>query len=102
MLRPATILFGEALSPPVWERAIAVTHEADLLLVVGSSLVVNPAASLPLLAKQLGAAVAIVNREATPLDDLADVVVRGEAGVALAALAAALSPAAERQRSGSG
>jgi NAD-dependent deacetylase len=95
MLRPATILFGEPLSPPVWARAITVTHEADLLLVVGSSLVVNPAASLPVLAKQLGAAVAIVNREETPLDDLADVVVRGEAGAALAALASALAAPAE-------
>lgn len=91
LLRPATILFGEPLADTVWERALAVTREADLLLVVGSSLVVNPAASLPRLAKQLGAAVAIVNRDPTPLDDLANVVVTGEAAAALTALVTGLA-----------
>lgn len=86
LLRPATILFGEPLNPVTWERAVAATREADLLLVVGSSLVVNPAASLPRLAKQLGAAVALINRDPTPLDDLADVVLTGEAALGLTAL----------------
>ena len=92
LLRPATILFGEPLVTTVWERAVAVTREADLLLVVGSSLVVNPAASLPRLAKHLGSAVAIVNRDPTPLDELADVVVTGEAAATLTALADGLAP----------
>jgi NAD-dependent deacetylase len=64
---------------------------ADLLLAVGSSLVVHPAAGLPLLAMRSGARLAIVNDEPTPYDELADVVVRGRAGVVLpAAVDAAL------------
>jgi NAD-dependent deacetylase len=102
LLRPATILFGEALSPPVWERAIAVTRETDLLLVVGSSLVVNPAASLPRLAKEQGAALAIINRDPTPLDELADVVIHGGAGPALAALAEALATPIDGYEAGAG
>ncbi|MDQ3413339.1 MAG: Sir2 family NAD-dependent protein deacetylase [Chloroflexota bacterium] len=101
-LRPATILFGEPLSPPVWAAAIAAVEAADLLLIVGSSLVVNPAASLPLLAKQRGAAVAIINRESTPLDELADVVFHGNAGPALGAFVTTLTETIPDQESGAG
>jgi NAD-dependent deacetylase len=94
VLRPSTILFGEALVPDVWQRAISLTREADMLLVVGSSLVVSPASSLPRLAKHGGAALAIINHDPTPLDGLADVVVHGDAGSALTALVAALPAAA--------
>jgi NAD-dependent deacetylase len=67
------------------------------MLVVGTSLVVNPAARLPSLAKQAGAKLAIVNRTETPLDDAADLLVRGDAGPALAAAVASLPEiAAER------
>jgi len=64
-------------------RAQAFALACDLFLVVGSSLVVYPAAALPVLAKRNGAALVIVNRERTPLDDIADLVIRGEIGVAL-------------------
>jgi NAD-dependent deacetylase len=97
VLRPATILFGEPLTPAVWQRAIELTREADMLLVVGSSLVVSPASSLPRLAKHGGAALAIINRDPTPLDALADVVINGDAAPALTTLVAAL-PAGELDR----
>jgi NAD-dependent deacetylase len=89
-LRAATILFGEALPEVALRRGFAAGQSCDLMLVVGSSLVVQPAARIPLLAKSSGARLAIVNREPTPLDDLADVLVRGSAGPALAAMADAL------------
>ena len=67
------------------------SHEAaiarcDLLLAVGSSMEVEPAASLPRLARAVGSSVIIVNRESTPHDDIGDVVVRGEIGAVLPAL----------------
>jgi NAD-dependent deacetylase len=58
----------------------------DVFIVIGSSLVVYPAAGLPVLAKRAGATLVIVNREKTPLDGLADLLVRGEIGDALAPL----------------
>jgi NAD-dependent deacetylase len=64
-------------------RAQTLALSCDLFLVVGSSLVVYPAAALPVLAKRNGAALVIVNREPTPLDDLADLVIRGEIGAVL-------------------
>ena len=62
VLRSATILFGESLPQDAWSQSVKAAVSSDLMLVVGSSLVVNPAARLPVLAKQNGAAVAIVNR----------------------------------------
>jgi NAD-dependent deacetylase len=88
-LRAATILFGEPLPPEALARATDVARHCDLMLAVGSSLVVNPAAQLPLLAKRSGALLAIVNRTETALDVSADILVRGEAGPILQALAAA-------------
>jgi len=90
-LRAATILFGEALPPEILRRAVAAARASDLLLVVGTSLIVNPAARLPVLAKQAGARLAIVNRTETPLDGLADLVVRGDAGPVLTAAVATLA-----------
>lgn len=85
-LRAATILFGESLPEAALRRAVEAAGACDLMLVVGTSLVVNPAAQLPLLAKRAGARLAIVNREATPLDPLADVVVSAGAGAVLGAV----------------
>lgn len=85
-LRAATILFGASLPEAALGRAVAAAVSCDLMLVVGTSLVVNPAGRLPLVAKRAGARVAIVNREATPLDGVAEVVVAGEAGAVLAAV----------------
>ena len=91
ILRTATILFGETIPPEPLERAIAVARACDLMVVVGSSLVVNPAAKIPVLAKQRGAKLAIINRTPTPLDALADVRLAAEAGSTLAAIVAGVS-----------
>jgi NAD-dependent deacetylase len=86
-LRAATILFGELLPRETLLRASVAAQDCDAMLVVGSSLIVNPAAQLPLLAKQHGSVLAIVNYTPTPADALADAIVRGNAGSVLSALA---------------
>lgn len=86
-LRTSTILFGESLPSEALELAQRVTLATDLMLVVGSSLMVNPAARLPRIAKERGAGLIIVNREPTPLDELADVRAWSDAGPTLEALA---------------
>ena len=90
MLRAATVLFGQAMPEEALRRAFAIARSSDLMLVVGSSLVVQPAARVPEIAVASGARLAIVNNEPTPLDDLANVVVRSSAGAVLSALVAAL------------
>lgn len=86
ILRAATVLFGESLPQASLRAAAEAAVNCDLFLVVGSSLVVNPAAQLPLLAQRSGAKLAIVNHTPTGLDGRADVVVRMDAGPALAVL----------------
>lgn len=86
-LRTSTILFGEPLPAEALQLAHRVSLAADLMLVVGSSLVVNPAARLPQIAKQQGAGLIIINRTPTPLDELADIRVAAEAGPTLNELA---------------
>jgi NAD-dependent deacetylase len=76
-LKAATISFGQDLDEDVLEEAFRLAREAELMLVLGSSLVVQPAAALPVAAAQAGASVVIVNREETPLDGLAAVVIHG-------------------------
>jgi NAD-dependent deacetylase len=85
LVKTATISFGQPMPETEMRRAEEATRSSDLFLAVGSSLVVYPAAGFPLLAKRLGARLAIVNREPTPLDAAADLVVRCEIGPTLAA-----------------
>ena len=87
VLRSSTVLFGESLPEETLRRAVEASTTADLMLVVGSSLVVKPAAQLPVVARKRGAPLVIVNREPTPLDEVANAVVRGEAGPVLQTLA---------------
>jgi NAD-dependent deacetylase len=68
-------------------RAEEATRACDLFIVLGSSLVVFPAAGFPLLAKQNGAKLAIVNREPTEQDDFADIVIRDGIGAVMSAVA---------------
>ncbi len=86
LLKPATISFGQSMPIDVMEMARAAAENCDLLIAVGSSLVVEPAASIPRLAKRAGARLVIVNRERTPLDGMADLIVRGEIGTVLPAM----------------
>jgi NAD-dependent deacetylase len=82
-VKATTISFGQQLVPEVIAEAVALAERCDLLLTIGSSLQVYPAAGLPQTAADRGATIAIVNDEPTPLDDLAAVVVRGRAGEVL-------------------
>lgn len=77
ILKSATISFGQALVPEDLARAERAAAEADLLLAVGSTLSVYPAAGLVPIAVRQGAALVIVNAEPTTYDDLAEVVLRG-------------------------
>jgi NAD-dependent deacetylase len=85
-LKPATISFGQSMPERETQEAYDRSSTCDLFIVVGSSLVVQPAASMPLVAKRNGARLAIINRDPTPYDGLADVVIRGQAGSVMAAI----------------
>ena len=82
----ATISFGQQLDDEILRQADQLVQRADLLLVMGSSLVVQPAASLPAIAARSGARVVIINRDATDQDGIADVVIHGEIGETLEAI----------------
>lgn len=86
LLKPATISFGQSMPAREMELAVAACRDCDVFLAVGSSLVVFPAASLPELAARNGAALIIINRTPTPLDELAGLVLREEIGTALPGL----------------
>lgn len=85
IVKTATISFGQAMPVVAMARAQEAAQACDLCLVMGSSLVVYPAAAIPLLARRNGARLAIVNREPTPQDDEADLVLHTEIGPTLAA-----------------
>jgi NAD-dependent deacetylase len=86
LVKTATISFGQPM--PEFEMAMADTaaRQCDLFLVAGSSLVVTPAATFPVIAKRSGAKLVILNREETPLDDYADLIVNDEIGPVLTAV----------------
>ena len=79
-LKPTVVLFGEALPSAALRQAQFLAMGADVVLIVGSSLQVYPAAGIPRLALEHGAELAIVNAEPTPFDDRAAVVIHGKAG----------------------
>lgn len=90
-LKPTVVLFGEAMPIPAVEEAFALARAADVMLVVGSSLVVHPAAQIPLAAVESGADLVMVNTEPTPLDRFAKVIIRGRSGEVLPEIASLLS-----------
>ena len=79
-LKSANVSFGQSMPIVAMQRAQAWSEQADIFIVLGSSLQVQPAASFPVIAKRRGALLAIVNRDPTPLDDLADFVHNGAIG----------------------
>ncbi len=83
ILKPDTISFGQAMPEDKMAQAITYARECDLCIVLGSSLVVYPAASVPANAVQGGAKLMIINRDETPLDSMADVVVHESVSKAL-------------------
>ncbi|MFM8580333.1 MAG: SIR2 family NAD-dependent protein deacylase [Planctomycetaceae bacterium] len=93
-VKHATISFGQGLNPATLSAATEVMGECDLVLVLGSSLVVQPAAGFPVLAQSHGARLVIINNQPTPLDRQADVVLRSPLGETLAQLDSLLFPEA--------
>jgi len=83
ILKPDVVFFGESLPRETLEAAIQRSRHSDLFVVIGSTLVVYPAAYMPVYAKQGGAKLAIINLAPTPYDHQADVVVQEKAGVAM-------------------
>ena len=88
-LKPATISFGQTMPRDVLEKCQRASESCDVFLAVGSSLVVYPAAALPVVAKRAGARLILLNRTETPLDELADLVIHDEIGKALPELVSA-------------
>jgi NAD-dependent deacetylase len=83
ILRPEVVFFGEMLDPDILRHAYAAAASCDFMLAVGSSLVVYPAADIPMRAKQAGAKLAVINIGTTPLDSVADYVINQAAGSVL-------------------
>ena len=99
ILKSDTISFGQALVPAVIDRAMAAAAEADLLLAAGSTLQVYPVAGVVPVAKEAGARIVIVNNQPTPMDPLADALLRGPIGEVLPAVCAAGMPPDHRPHS---
>ena len=85
-IKHATVSFGQSLPEDVLEQAIDWATRTDMFLALGSSLVVEPAASLPRMAVNNGARLVIINRDETPLDNIASLVVNATLGDVFAAL----------------
>ena len=79
-LKSANVSFGQSMPVDAMRRAQEWSEQAEIFIVIGSSLQVQPAASFPVIAKRGGALLAIVNRDPTPLDDIADFVHNGAIG----------------------
>ncbi len=86
IVKSAVVMFGETMPVAATDQAFAVAESCDLFIAIGTSLLVHPAASLPLAAKRNGAALVIINGEATPADRHGDLVVHGRIGEVLGAL----------------
>ena len=83
LLKPTVVLFGEPMPVDAVTEAYGLAAQADVMLVVGTSLAVYPAAEIPLVAVRSGAPMVVVNAEPTPFDRLANVVINGRSGEVL-------------------
>jgi NAD-dependent deacetylase len=90
LVRPHIVWFGESLDPAVIQAAYAASHASDVMVVVGTSSIVYPAAALPLAAAEGGAVIIEINPEPTPLTEAARISIRGKAGEVLPMIDAAL------------
>ena len=91
LVRPDVVWFGESLPGQALERAAEAAHTCDLMLVVGTSGLVYPAAQLPLIARQAGAAVIDINVERSAISAVADLFLQGKSGEILPKLARAVA-----------
>lgn len=96
-LKCATIAFGQSLPVDVMEKSFIYARNCDLFLIIGSSLVVQPAALLPLEAKQAGAKLILVNLSETPYDALMDLIIRSKASEAMDAIRSGLKSPSDRE-----
>jgi NAD-dependent deacetylase len=87
-LKPTVVLFGEPMPVAAVQEAFELARNSDVILVVGSSLVVYPAAEVPLVALRAGARLIVVNAEPTPFDRFAHIVIYGRSGEVLPRIAA--------------
>jgi NAD-dependent deacetylase len=83
LLKPNAVFFGEALPQDVLEEASRRSLNSDLFIVIGSTLIVYPAAYMPVYAHQAGAKLVIINLSSTPMDGEASVLIRARAGEAM-------------------
>lgn len=90
ILKSMTVSFGQAMPPAVMMEASQWARESDLFIALGSSLVVYPAAGLPELAKRHHAKLVIINRDETPLDGMADLVINAAIGETMGSVMAAM------------
>ncbi len=86
LLKPATISFGQSMPEKETAEAYKRSEECDLFIVIGPSLVVHPAAYMPVVAKRGKARLAIINRDETACDGMADIIINGDAGPIMAAI----------------
>ena len=84
VVKSATISFGQQMPRDAMRRAQGAVMDCDLFLAIGSTLVVYPAAGFPLMARENGARLVIINRDPTPLDNHADLTIRDDIGSVLA------------------
>lgn len=80
LLRPHVVWFGESLSPTILQKSIQLSSECDVMFVIGTSAVVQPAASLPFEASEAGAKIVEINIDPTPFSLYADFSIRGKSG----------------------
>jgi len=83
LLRPGVVWFGERLPPDILIRSFEEAEKSDLVLVIGTSAVVQPAASIPLITKKKGGKIIEINPDSTPLTSVSDISIRMPAGEAL-------------------
>jgi NAD-dependent protein deacetylase/lipoamidase len=95
LLKPDTISFGQAMPAAEVEKAAVLSRQSDFFMVVGSTLVVQPAVQMPFFAKNNGAFLAIINLSETPCDDMCDVLIREKAGPVLQEIVAAVASAVD-------
>jgi len=90
LLRPGVVWFGESLPPIELNKAFLEAEKSELILVIGTSAVVQPAASIPLVARRKGGRIIEINPDLTPLSSIADISVREKAGNVLSTVLAVL------------
>ena len=83
ILKPDAVFFGEPLPVKVLEEATSRSHSSDLFIVIGSTLIVYPAAYMPIYATSSGAKLVIINLSSTPTDEQATILIRAKAGEAM-------------------